>query len=97
MLKAPLFDQKRVVEAYEDGREKVTQLFKASRWAKRDALRYSVGGFAMTGAAIRNEGATAATQILEVDEWDKMVPFTGEEVTSPVIQRALPAPKGKSK
>jgi hypothetical protein len=73
MLKAPLFEQKRVVEAYEDGREKVIQQFKPSKWAKRDALRYTVGGFAMTGAAIQNEGAVA-TEVLKIDDWDILIP-----------------------
>jgi len=74
MLKAPLFEQKRIVEAYEDGREKVIQQFLPSKWAKRDAMRYAVGGHAMASAAIKNEDALA-TKVLELDDWTKLVPF----------------------
>jgi hypothetical protein len=60
MLKYPLVDQQRVVERYEDGREKVTQIFKASRWRKSDIVLLWRAASALGGAAIRNEGATSA-------------------------------------
>jgi hypothetical protein len=59
MLNYPLVDHERVVERYEDGREKVIQIFKVSPWRKSDIVRFWQAASAMGGAAIRNEGATS--------------------------------------
>lgn len=57
MVNAPIMEQQRVVERYEDGREKTVQIIKPARWRKLDALRFAQLGDAMAAAAIRNDGA----------------------------------------
>jgi hypothetical protein len=76
MLQYPLTEVKRTVAVDENGRETQIQLIKPAKWAKRDVVRYMQVAHALGTEAIRNEGATAATEIEEMDEFVS-VPFKG--------------------
>jgi hypothetical protein len=77
MLKFPLSEIKRTVVVDDSGRETQIQIIKPAKWSKGDVPRLLACGHKMASDA-GNKDATQA-DILKIDDWDVMIPYTGEE------------------
>jgi hypothetical protein len=74
--KIPVLEQKRVVERYEDGREKTTQIFKPAGVRKTDEIRFADAAFALGDELIGAANTNAEPKLVTEYEID---PYVGAQ------------------